>query len=105
MPFRYNIKSYISTLGDNVVESEELISTVFNNDVSNIKPIRECSAKYIVFSEQKDSEGIVFFTNLSYGTSENRVLIEEHCEGDKVGTIIQFSNKIFNCSEEYKEKN
>lgn len=105
LPFRYNIKSYISTLGDKVVESEELISAVFNNDVNNIKPIRECRAKYIVFSEQKDSEGIVFFTNLSHETSENRVLIEEDREGDKVGTIIKFSNKIFNCSEEYKEKN
>lgn len=105
LPFKYNIKSYIPTLGDKVVESEKLISAVFNNDVSNIKPIRECSAKYIVFSEQKDSEGIVFFTNLSHGTSEGRVLIEEHSEDDEVGTIIKFSNKIFNCSEEYKEKN
>ncbi|MEQ5348429.1 hypothetical protein ACNARU_12015 [Proteus sp. WDL240414] len=104
LPFKYNIKSYIPTLGDKVVESEKLISAVFNNDVSNIKPIRECSAKYIVFSEQKDSEGIVFFTNLSHGTSEGRVLIEEYSEDDEVGTIIKFSNKIFNCSEEYKEK-
>lgn len=55
LPFKYNIKSYIPTLGDKVVESEKLISAVFNNDVSNITPIRECSAKYIVFSEQKDS--------------------------------------------------
>lgn len=105
LPFKYNIKNYISTLGDKVVESEELISAVFNNDVSNITPIRECSAKHIVFSEQKDNEGIVFFTNLSHETSENRVLIKEDREGDQIGTIIKFSNKIFNCSEEYKEKN
>lgn len=105
LPFKYNIKSYIPILGDKVIESEKLISAIFNNDVSSIKPIRECSAKYIVFSEQKDSEGIVFFTNLSHGTSENRVLIEEHSEDEEVGIIIKFSNKIFNCSKEYKERN
>lgn len=105
LPFNYNEKSYIDSLGDKITESEKLLSAIFNNDVKSITPIRECSAKHIIFSDLDNNNEILFFTNLSHGTSENRVSIQVHSENGKHGTIIKFSKLIFNCQSKHEAKN